>query len=44
MELPDDFYEKLIKNRKGNFPQMDSPGKLTGKGFGIKSFQSVIRE
>jgi hypothetical protein len=36
MESPDEFYEKLIKNRKGNFPQMESPSKLTGKDLGSK--------
>jgi hypothetical protein len=43
MESPDELYENLIRKGKGNFPQMESPGKLTEKGFGIKAFQSVIR-
>jgi hypothetical protein len=42
MDSPDELYEKLIKNGKGNFPQMESLGKLTGKGFGIKACQRVI--
>jgi hypothetical protein len=43
MESPDEFYEKLIKNGKENFHQMEYPKEITRKGFGIKAFQSVIR-
>jgi hypothetical protein len=43
MELPDEIYENLIKNKKGNFHQMESPRKLMGKVFGIKYYQIFVR-
>jgi hypothetical protein len=41
MESPDEPRKFIKEKGRGNFPQVESPGKL-GKGFGI-SFQSVIR-
>jgi len=34
MESPDEFYEKIIKNGKGNFPQMESQFNIMGKDLG----------
>jgi hypothetical protein len=34
MESLDKLYEKLIKNRKGNFPQMELPCKLRVRALG----------
>jgi hypothetical protein len=36
MESPDELYENLIKNGKGDFPQIKSLGNLTKNSLGSK--------